>query len=118
MISSAAILRLIVAVSCLVAVYQAALFYLGSQTSQAFDKAWGFAFVGLLAFWVDADSRDRSNIYRPSFDLGFFIFIVWIFYLPYYLIRTRGRLGWLWLLGLGVLVYLGTLLQWAVYAAR
>src|SRR5262245_51110467 len=107
MMSSVAILRLIVAVSCLVAVYQAALFYFGSQTSQDFERIWGFAFIGLLAFWVDADSRDRSTIYRPSFDLGFFMFIAWIFYLPYYLIRTRGRLGWLWLLGLGVLVYLG-----------
>ena len=118
MMGSIAILRLIVAVSCLVALYQAALFYLGSQTSETFEKVWGFVFVGLMAFWLDADSRDRSNIYRPSFDLGFFIFIMWVFYLPYYLIRTRGRRGWLWLLGLGVLVYLGVLLQWAVYAAR
>jgi len=116
--SSVAILRLIVGVSWLVAIYQATLFYLGSQTSEDFEKVWGFAFVGLLAFWVDTDSRDRSNIYRPSFDLGFFIFLLWVLYLPYYLIRTRGRLGWLWLLGLGVLVYLGVLLEWAVYAAR
>jgi len=40
-----------------------------------------------------------------------------LFYLPYYLIRTRGRIGWLWLLGLVVLNYLGVLLQWVVYAA-
>ena len=116
--SSVAILRLIVGISWLVAIYQATLFYFGSQTSEAFEKVWGFAFVGLLAFWVHADSRDRINIYRPSFDLGFFIFFLWVLYLPYYLIRTRGRLGWLWLLGLGLLVYLGVLLQWAVYAAR
>jgi hypothetical protein len=100
-----------------VAMYQATLFYLGSETSEVFEKAWGYAFVGLLAFWVDTDSRGRDNIYRPSFDLGLFIFLVWVLYLPYYLIRTRGRLGWFWLLGLCVLGYLGLLLQWAIYAA-
>jgi hypothetical protein len=108
---------LIVGVSCLVAIYQTTLFYLGYETSETFEKVWGYAFVGLLAFWVDTDSRGRSNIYRPSFDLGLFVFLVWVFYLPYYLIRTRGRLGWLWLLGLCVLVYLGMLLLLAVYAA-
>jgi hypothetical protein len=115
--SSVAILRLIVAVSCLVAMYEATLFSLGAQTSEAFEKVWGCAFAGLLAFWVDTDSRGRSNIYRPSFDLALFVLLVWVIYLPYYLIRTRGRRGWLWLLGLGVLVYLSVLLQWAVYAA-
>lgn len=115
--SSVALLRLTIGLTFFVSIYQALLFYLGTQTSEEFEKLWGYTFVGLLAFWVDTDSRNQPGIYRPSFDIGLFIYLIWIIYLPYYLIRTRGRSGWLWLFGLGVLVYLGTLLQWVVYAA-
>ena len=114
---SVSILRLTIALTCVVSIYQAVLVYLGIQTTDEFEKLWGFAFVGLLAFWVDTDSRGRLEIYRPSFDIGFFMFLMWIFYLPYYLVRTRGRRGWLWLFGLILLAYMGTLMQWVVYAA-
>jgi hypothetical protein len=103
--------------SVLVAVYQAAAFYQGYETSEDFQRAWGFAFGVMLAFWVDEDCRGRAEIYRPSFDLGLFINLVWIFYLPFYLLKTRGKKGWLWIIGGFLLVYLGTILQWVVYAA-
>jgi hypothetical protein len=115
--SSIALLRLTIGISFLVACYQAIVFHLGSQTTEEFEKLWGLTFLGLLTFWVDTDSQRWPQIYRPSFDIGLFMYLIWILYLPYYLIRTRGRLGWLWLLGLIVLLYLGTLMQWVVYAA-
>jgi hypothetical protein len=115
--SSTTILRLTVAMACVVGLYQAFVFHLGSQTSPGFEKVWSCVFAGLLAFWVDEDSKDRKETVRPSFDIGLFIYLVWIVYLPYYLLKTRGRSGWLWLAGLVLVVFLGTVLQWVVYAA-
>jgi hypothetical protein len=114
---SALILRWTIGISVAVAVYQTVTFYLGLQTSAEFDKVWGYAFAGMLAFWVDEDSKRRPEFDRPSFDIGLFLYLAWLVYLPYYLLKTRGRNGWLWILGFLVLGFLGALLQLAVYAA-
>ena len=71
----------------------------------------------LLAMWIDDDSRGRPEVTRPSFDLGLFICLIWILYLPWYLLRTRGPRGWLWIAGLLLLVFLGPILQMLIYAA-
>jgi hypothetical protein len=115
--SSVAVLRWTLGIGVVVAVYQAVIFYLGLPASADFEQAWGYVFAGMLAFWVNEDSKGRSEIYRPSFDIGLFIYLVWLIYLPYYLLRTRGRQGWLWILGLFVLAFLGAILQLIVYAA-
>jgi hypothetical protein len=115
--SSLAVLRWTIGISLLVAIYQAVIFHLGFETSAEFEKAWGYVFAGMLAFWVDEDSKGRPEIYRPSFDIGLFIYFIWLIYLPYYLLQTRGRKGWLWMLSLFVLAFLGALLQLALYAA-
>lgn len=99
-----------------VAAYQAASFYQGYEPSVAFHKLWGYVFALLLAIWVDEDSRGRSEMDRPSFDIGMFMGLVWILYLPWYLLRTRGTKGWLWIGGLFALALLGTILQWLIYA--
>jgi hypothetical protein len=114
---SALILRWTIGISVAVAVYQAVTFYLGLQTSAEFGKVWGYAFTGMLAFWVDEDSKRRPEFDRPSFDIGLFMYLAWLVYLPYYLLKTRGRNGWLWILGFLLLGFLGALLQLAVYAA-
>ena len=101
-----------------VALYQAAVFHLGHQTSANFEKVWSLVFPLLLASWVDEDSRARPEVYRPSFDIGLFVYLVWILYLPVYLLRTRGARGWLWIAGLLALAFLGTMLQWAIFLAR
>ena len=103
--------------SVAVSLYQATLFYLGDATSAEFNKSWSYVFPLLLAFWVDEDSKHRPEVYRPSFDRGLFIYLFWIVYLPFYLLRTRGRRGWLWIAGLLLLMFLGTILQVAIYAA-
>lgn len=53
-----------------------------------------FISVILVAMWVDADSRGRSNIYRP-YEHGWLVYTYWIPYVPYYLWRTRGVRGML-----------------------
>jgi hypothetical protein len=115
--SSANVLRLIVVLSCIVAAYQTFVFYIGLETSDDFEELWNLSFVGLLVTWIYVDGENRPEIYRPSFDYGLFVFAAWIFYLPYYLIRTRGRSGWLWTLGLIVLAFLGPFLQLLIHLA-
>jgi hypothetical protein len=73
--------------------------------------------VLLLATWVDEDSRGRPEVERPSFDIGLFMYLIWIFYLPWYLLRTRGPKGWLWIAGLFTAAFLGAILQLLIYAA-
>jgi hypothetical protein len=114
--TSSTVLRWTIGISVIVAIYQAAIFHLGLQASADFEKVWGFVFTCMLAFWVDTDSKNRAEVYRPSFDFGLFIYLVWLIYLPYYLLRTRGRKGWFWIVGLFVLASLGTILQWLTYA--
>jgi hypothetical protein len=114
---SATLLGCAIALGVAVGLYQATMFYLGHYTSAEFNKAWGYVFPLLLAFWVDEDSRDRAEVYRPTFDMGLFICLVWIIYLPFYLLRTRGARGWLWITGLLSLAFMGTILQWVIYAA-
>lgn len=100
-----------------VALYQATAFYRGYETSGDFEKVWSFVFPLMLAVWLDEDSRDRPGIYRPTFDLGLFIYLAWIFYFPFYLLRTRGARGWFWIVGLLSLAFLGVILQLGIYAA-
>jgi hypothetical protein len=114
---SVLVLRWTVGVSVAVALYQAVIFYFGREISEEFERVWGYVFAGMLAFWVDEDSKNRTEIDRPSFDIGLFIYLAWVLYLPYYLLKTRGSKGWLWILGLLVLAFLGALLQLVVYAA-
>jgi hypothetical protein len=99
-----------------VGLYQAAVFYSGAYTSDGFERVWSFVFPLLLAVWVDEDSKKRPKVYRPSFDMGLFMCLIWIVYLPFYLLRTRGKRGWLWIAGLLLLAFLGTILQWGIYA--
>jgi hypothetical protein len=100
-----------------VAAYQAAAFYQGYQPSADFHWLWDFVFALLLATWVDEDSRGRTDVNRPSFDLGLFVCLIWILYLPWYLLRTRGAMGWFWIAGLLLLALLGPILQVLIYAA-
>jgi hypothetical protein len=114
---SVALLGCTIALSVAVGSYQATMFYLGYYTSTEFEKVWSYVFPLLLAFWVEEDSRGRSEVYRPTFDMGFFMCLAWIIYLPFYLLRTRGPRGWLWIAGLLSLAFLGTILQLGIYAA-
>jgi hypothetical protein len=114
---SIVVLGVVVAMYVAVAVYAAAAFYQGYLPSVGFYRASDLVFPLLLAFWVDEDSRGRPEVIRPSFDIGMFIGLIWILYLPWYLLRTRGTRGWLWIAGLLGLLFLGPILQMLIYAA-
>ena len=76
------------------------------EPSQPATHLWNFIFSILLAGWIIEDSRNRANIYRP-FCFGFLLWTFVLPYAPYYLIRTRGAAGLLWIAGGVVLFFAG-----------
>jgi hypothetical protein len=111
------LLLTLLAVSVLVAAYEAVLYWFDAEPTGSVLSVWNFVFVILLALWVDADSKDYPQIYRP-FEYGYLVLLFWIPYLPYYLWRTRGAAGLLMLGGLVTLYFLGYLFRWVIYVAR
>ncbi|WP_146745349.1 hypothetical protein [Dyella jiangningensis] len=116
-LSSRLVLAALVGLSIVVGCYQAVLFGLGYSVGAPFQAIYSLVFVLLLIVWIDLDCRGREDIYRP-FEFDFLIFVFWLPYLPYYLLRTRRARGLLWLLGLFLLFHVGYFLQWLVYFAR
>jgi hypothetical protein len=51
-------------------------------------KRWYIAFLCLLCYWLDLDSRER-RIMRV-WDMGFFMSFAWPLIVPYYVFKTRG----------------------------
>ena len=96
--------------SVLSAGYEALFYWYGAEPAGPVVILWPIAFVVLLVLWVDQDSKQHSEVYRP-FEFGFLVFVFWIPYLPYYLVRTRGAKGIAELLGFVLLFFLGYLCQ-------
>ena len=103
--------------SVVVAIYQAVVFWHGADASENLLATWQFIFIVLLVLWVDADSKNFPNIYRP-FEYGQLVFFFWLPYLPFYMWRTRRVVGLLLLLGFVLLFFLGYFTQWVIYLAR
>lgn len=78
---------------------------------------WPTVFILLLALWVVEDAKTRSNIHKPL-DLGLFVYMFSIPYVPYYLWRTRRYKGMALLAAFFILFFLGSIAQLIVYAAR
>jgi hypothetical protein len=111
------LLRTLVALSVFVGVYEGVLYWYGFEATKSLLYLWQFVFVLLLVLWVDADSKDHPEIYRP-YEYGYLVLLFWIPYLPYYLWRTRGALGLLALGGFVGLFYIGYLIQLIIYVGR
>lgn len=116
-LNSKVLLCALVMLSLTVGAYEAALFRAGYHAGLRFQATWSLVFLVLLVLWVDMDCRKRKNIYRP-YEFGFLVFLFWLPYLPYYLLRTRQAWGLVWLIGFAMLFYCGYWLQWIVYLAR
>ncbi len=54
-------------------------------------------FVWLLGWWLRRDSRPQSIPY--VYDMGMFLYFLWPFIMPYYLLKTRGTRGLLVIVG-------------------
>jgi hypothetical protein len=52
--------------------------------------------IWLIGWWLRTDSRKRTV---PSvYDMGFFLYVAWPIVMPYYLLKTRGAKGMLFIL--------------------
>ena len=70
----------------------------GLVPTSAAELAWSFEFRIILVGWVYFDRR--ASEFSAPFEFDAFTFFAWIFVLPYYLLRTRGRRGLLFLAGI------------------
>ena len=105
-----------VGVTALLAAYASALFYLRSEApSQDLFSLHSFLLTALVATWVVADAQ-KSGRARPSFDHGWFVFLAFPFYVPYYLISTRRWVRGLLILGGIILLFLlPWIMEWVVW---
>ena len=103
--------------SIAVAVYETVAFYFGHVVGHSFYLIWALVSTLLLLFWLLLDAQRRVEIYRP-YEFGFLVLVFWFPYFPYYLVRTRRARGFLLLLGVLALPWLGYLLQWLIYVVR
>jgi len=110
------LLLVLVALSILVSIYEGLLYWYDLETSESLLQVCHFIFIVLLVFWVDSDSKDHPEIYRP-YEYRYLMFLFWPVYLPYYFCRTRGAFGLLALSGFAGLFLMSYLVQWVIYAA-
>lgn len=80
-LSSRGLLIALVALSLVVGGGEAALFSAGRTVGASFQTTWSLVFLLLLVTWVNLDSRERKNIYRP-FEFGFLMLVFLLPYLP------------------------------------
>ena len=69
-------------------------------------RIWGALYAILLVVWIISDSRGRANTFRP-FCGGSLLFFLAVPYALYYLVKTRGLVGLLWILGAVVVYFAG-----------
>lgn len=104
-------------VACMVMAAGEVLFYwFDSDMSRNTAFLVNLVTVLCLVLWLNADSKEHRNIYRP-YEYGQLLMFLWLPYLPYYLWRTRGPVGLLLLCCILLLFFAGTLMQWGLYLA-
>jgi hypothetical protein len=54
-------------------------------------------FLWLMGWWLHSDSRKRTV--ASVYDMGFFLYVAWPLVMPYYLLKSRGAKGILFILG-------------------
>ena len=54
------------------------------------------ALLWVMGWWLQNDGRKRGV--ASVYDLGFFLYIAWPIVMPYYLLKTRGAKGLLFIL--------------------
>jgi len=76
--------------------------------STAFNYWYFLTLFFALAWWFVNDSRNHDIKWNDEYlDMGMFLYIAWIFIVPYYLIKTRGWKKGLLMIGLFLGVYIG-----------
>lgn len=67
-----------------------------------------FTFYWALSWWFLNDSRNQSAAWVDGYmDVGMFLYIAWIFFVPYYLFKTRGWKKALLMIGIFLGIFFG-----------
>lgn len=71
------------------------------EPSSTYSTLSAFGFLWVVGWWIKDDNRKYGL--KLVYDLGLFLYLAWVFVIPYYLFKTRGRkafvtLGWFLLL--------------------
>ena len=77
-----------------------------AEPPTAFAVLYPLGLLWVVGWWLRDDSRRRGVAW--VFDMGLFLYIAWPFFMPYYLLKTRGAKGLLVILGFAV-AYVGAL---------
>lgn len=72
----------------------------------AFTLIYALGFLWIIGWWLLNDSKERGVEW--VLDMGLFLYIAWSFFMPYYLLKTRGAKGLLVVFGFAA-VYAGAL---------
>jgi len=80
----------------------------------SFTLANTLGIVWLIGWWLRRDSQRRD--FAGVYDMGLFLYILWPFIMPYYLLKTRGARGLLVVLGF-IAAYVGGYLVGGLTAA-
>lgn len=67
-----------------------------TEPSAAYELLKNLGYLYALGYWVQVDSRRHS--FRWPYCRGVFLQLIWMFLIPYYLFKTRGRKAFLTLL--------------------
>ncbi|HEX9959830.1 MAG TPA: hypothetical protein VGB00_02790 [Pyrinomonadaceae bacterium] len=59
-----------------------------SAMPDAFEVWYALGFWGILCWWFREDSKKFGVSWM--LDIGFFLYVAWIFIIPYHLFKTRG----------------------------
>lgn len=70
---------------------------LGAYSASGFEQPAGFTliypvgYLWIVGWWLRTDSRKHGIAW--VYDMGLFLNIAWPFFIPYYLLKTRGARG-------------------------
>jgi hypothetical protein len=81
-----------------------------AEPPPAFTFLYPLALLWVVGWWLRVDSRQRGVAW--VFDMGLFLYIAGPFFMPYYLLKTRGVKGLLVMLAVAG-VYVGALMAGA-----
>jgi hypothetical protein len=80
--------------------------YLGAQLQfpEGITLIYAVGILWAVGWWLRTDSRRRGVL--SVYDLGFFLYLAWPVVMPYYLVKTHGAKGLLFILAF-VAAYVG-----------
>ena len=77
------------------------------EPSPSFYLLYSFGFFMLVAWWLKEDSKSYGINW--VYDMGLFLYLGWVFILPYYLFKTRGIKAFITILSF-IGIFVGTYL--------